>query len=72
MNIKFLDLKTKVIKDLGCQKPELIREKSWYGGCSIFNEALIQGAYIFSNSDYYKDARNNGLGGGLEEGVSQG
>ena len=58
LNNPFLDLKTKVIKDLGCQKPELIREKSWYGGCSIFNEALIQGVYIFSNSDYYKDARN--------------
>jgi len=54
----FIDSNPKVIKNLGCEKPELIREKTWYGCCSKFNESNIKGAYIFSNNNFFDNERN--------------
>lgn len=54
----FLNMNPKVIKDLQCEKPELIREKTWYGGCSKFNESNIRCAYIFNNNKFLKNERN--------------
>lgn len=54
----FLDSSPKVIKNLSSEKPELIKEKTWYGASSKFNESNIKGSYIFSNNSFFNNERN--------------
>jgi len=55
----FLDMKPKLINNLDCNKfPILIKEKTWYGGCSKFGEPLIKGCFILSNTKFYENEKN--------------
>jgi len=55
---EFLDMKPKIIKDLDCNEPILVKEKTWYGGCSKFNEASINGSFIFGNIKFFENEKN--------------
>ena len=55
---EFLDMKPGLIKDLDCyKKPVLIKDKTWYGGCSKFNETTVHGSLIFYNTKFYETAK---------------
>ena len=54
----FLDMKPKIIKNLDCDEPVLVKERVWYGGCSKFNEAKINGAYILGNLKFFENEKN--------------
>lgn len=55
----FLDIKPTVINNLGCdEKPTLIKQKIWYGGCSKFNEPYINAALMFNNEKFFNSPIN--------------
>jgi len=54
----FFDMKPTLIHNIDCHKPTLIREKTWYGGSSKFNEAIIEGCLILSNQKFFSSERN--------------
>jgi secreted Zn-dependent insulinase-like peptidase len=55
----FLDMNPIYIKNLDIdQEPFLIRDKTWYGGSSKFNEALILGTIIIGNTNFYSNEKN--------------
>ena len=61
INLKnpFLDMNPKLIRNLDCNKiPILIKEKTWYGGCSKFGEPIIKGCFIISNNKFFENERN--------------
>ena len=61
INLKnpFLDMNPKLIKYLDCHKiPILIKEKTWYGGCSKFSEPIIKGCFILSNNKFFENEQN--------------
>jgi insulysin len=55
---QFLDMKPKIIKNIDCYEPSLVREKTWYGGCSKFNETTIIGSFIFGNGKFFENEKN--------------
>ena len=54
----FLDLKPKLIKNLDCDEPILIKDKTWYGGCSKFNETTIIGSFILGNIKFFENEKS--------------
>jgi insulysin len=54
----FFDMKPELIENLNCETPVLIREKTWYGGCSKFNEAVIEGSFILSSQKFFNTEIN--------------
>jgi len=58
LNNSFLDLKTELINNLDCDKPTLIKEKTWYGGSSKFKEAIIKGCLILENPNFFNTPKN--------------
>lgn len=53
----FLNMKPKFIKKLDCE-PILIKDRVWYGGCSKFNESLIEGVFILNNLKFFENEKN--------------
>jgi len=54
----FLDMKPYHINNLDCEKPTLIKEKSWYGGSSEFNESIMKGSLIFESPKFFNSPKN--------------
>ena len=54
----FFDIKPDLIRVSDSYKPILIREKTWYGSSSKFNEAIIEGCLILSNQKFFSSERN--------------
>jgi len=54
----FFDMKPDLINNIDSDKPILIREKTWYGGSSKFNEAIIEGSLILGNQKFFSNERN--------------
>jgi insulysin len=55
----FLDAKPEVIRNLDCKKlPTLIKERTWYGGCSDFGEAIIECSFILSSNKFFENSKN--------------
>jgi hypothetical protein len=51
-------MKPDLIYNIDCNKPTLIREKTWYGGSSKFNEAIIEGCLILGHPKFFSSERN--------------
>jgi insulysin len=54
----FFDMKPELINNLNCEAPIIIREKTWYGGCSKFNETVIEGSLILSSQKFFNTEIN--------------
>jgi len=54
----FFDMKPEIINNLNCEAPIIIREKTWYGGCSKFNETVIEGSLILSSQKFFNTEIN--------------
>lgn len=55
----FLDAKPEVIQNLDCNDlPTLVKERTWYGGCSKFGEAMIECSYILSSNKFFENEKN--------------
>ena len=54
----FFDMKPELIYNLNCETPIIIREKTWYGGCSRFNETIIEGSLILSSQKFFNSELN--------------
>jgi insulysin len=58
LNNSYLDMKPQLINNLDCDQPILIREKTWYGGSSKFNEAIIKGCLILESPKFFNSELN--------------
>jgi insulysin len=66
----FLDMKPELLYNVDNDKPILIREKTWYGGSSKFNEPTIEGSLILGNQKFFSSERNTLLTGLMDRCLS--